>query len=59
MREEEEQELIDGPMSAPPSQRRIINGCYDDVGYVQPGTFTHLLKVLIVMIVYLSLMSCS
>jgi len=44
MREEEEQELIDGPMSKPASLRRFVNACYDDVERIQPSAFSHILK---------------
>lgn len=45
MRDEEDQELIDGPLAPPTSLRKVVNSCYDDIKHVQPDACAHLLKV--------------
>ena len=40
---QEEQEMVDGPMT--PSSRKIINGCYDNIGNLEPDACSFLTQV--------------
>ena len=44
MRLDEEGELPDGGPIVP--QRRIVNGCYDDVSHLEPDACNYLLQVI-------------
>lgn len=42
LKAEEEQEMIDGPLSS--SSRKVINGCYDTTDLVEPAICSYLLQ---------------